>query len=135
MYLTSSTDGVHFEGAAKQGDGTWKINACPMDGGGFAMENGKAISAWRRDNLIYLAEPGVPEKDLGPGKDVAMVRTKAGSYLAWTREGSIVAKSPGAAQPVLLGKDGGFAALLAIGDRAVLAAWESQGAIETRVLQ
>ncbi len=135
MYLASSTDGVHFDGEAKQGEGSWKINACPMDGGGFAMENGKAISAWRRGGLIYLAKPGAPEKEIGPGKDVALVNTSAGPYLAWTRDGSIVAKSPGAGEPVVLGKDGGFAALLAIGERAVLAAWESQGAIETRLLQ
>jgi hypothetical protein len=72
---------------------------------------------------------------MGTGKDVAITRNSKGPYLAWTQEGNVVAWTPGAKDPVILGKDGGFATLLAMPDGAVLAAWESQGAIETRVLR
>ena len=37
FYVTSSTDGVHFTAARKLGTGTWKLDACPMDGGGFCL--------------------------------------------------------------------------------------------------
>lgn len=136
MFVAVSTDGgAHFSQNRKLGDGTWKLNACPMDGGGFVVVDGKITSAWRRENTIYLSEEGAPERAVGSGKDVAIVRTGKGPYLAWTREGNVVALSPGDKEPVIIGKDGGFATLLAMPDGSVLAAWESQGAIETRVLR
>lgn len=136
MYVAVSTDGgAHFAQSRKLGDGTWKLNACPMDGGGFVVADDKVTSAWRRENAIYLSEEGKPERAVGTGKDVAIARNSKGPYLAWTQEGNIVALTPGAKDPAMIGKDGGFAALLAMPDGSVLTAWESQGAIETRVLR
>jgi len=136
LYASYSDDGVHFTPANKQGDGAWKINACPMDGGGFVLNNGKVTSAWRRESDVYLAEPGRPEKLLGPGKDVAITRTNRGAYLAWTKGSSIVAYSPDVPEPQVLAAGGGFVTLLALpGGGGVLAAWESQGSIETRHLR
>jgi hypothetical protein len=135
MYTTYSDDGLHFQPAAKQGAGAWKLNACPMDGGGFVLHNGKVTSAWRRESDIYLAAPGAPEQRLGPGKDVAIAATKRGPYVAWTKEGSIVAKSPSDAEPKVLTPNGGFATLLPLPDGTVVAAWEAQGAIETKRLE
>lgn len=134
LYLLESKDGVHFSTAKKQGEGTWKINACPMDGGGFVLDGTRVVSAWRRESNIFLAEPNQPEQDLGPGKDVAITRTKRGNYLAWTRETAIVALTPGHREPETLGANGGFVTLLPLPDGSVLAAWESQGNIETRRL-
>ena len=85
MYVTSSKD--HFASAQKLGAGTWKLDACPMDGGGIAVENGQPISAWRRETDIYLAE-GAHERRVGAGKDVALARSN-GTYLAWTHDGGI----------------------------------------------
>src|SRR5215813_8143328 len=45
LYITSSRDGVRFEPARKIGVGTWPLNACPMDGGGLAVEGDHVISA------------------------------------------------------------------------------------------
>jgi hypothetical protein len=136
MYAAVSTDGgAHFAQSKKLGDGTWKLNACPMDGGGFVVVDGKITSAWRRENTIYLSEEGSAERAVGTGKDVAIARNRKGPYLAWTREANVVALAPGDKEPVMIGKDGGFATLLPLVDGSVLAAWESQGAIETHVLR
>lgn len=118
----------------KLGDGTWKINACPMDGGGFVIDGGKIASAWRRDGEVYLQEAGKAEQRLGTGKDVAMARGKAGIYVAWTREGAIEVKRPGAESVDRMGTEAAFVSLTPLEDGAVLAAWESRGAIETRRL-
>ncbi len=134
LYIASSTDGVHFSPAAKQGAGTWKLNACPMDGGGFAVTGGQAVSAWRREGEIYLAEPGKPEKRVGAGKDVALARGKQGTYLAWTRQGSLELLSPTSAGPAVLAPEGGFVSLVALEDGSVLAAWEARQSIETKRL-
>jgi hypothetical protein len=136
LYVTYSDDGVHFQPAVKQGVGAWKLNACPMDGGGFVVENGKVTSAWRRESDIYLAEPGGAEKLLGPGKDVALVKTGRGAYVAWTsKEGGIVARTPKAAETQVIAPAGGFVSLAALPGGAVLAAWESQGAIHTKRIE
>lgn len=135
LYLTESEDGVHFEAAKKQGSGTWKINACPMDGGGFVVNGGKVTSAWRRESNIFFAEPGKPEVDLGPGKDVAITISQRGTYLAWTKDSAIVAKAPGKLELQTLASTGAFVTLIALPDGAVLAAWEAQGSIETKRIE
>lgn len=134
LYVAQSRDGSHFQAVTKQGNGTWKLNACPMDGGGFVVRDGKIASAWRRENGIYLVEPGKPEVALGAGKDVAIAGSKRGSVVAWTKDGGIVARVPGASEPRMLAAAGAFVALTELPDGAVLAAWEAQGTIETRRL-
>ena len=130
FYETSSADGTHFGPARKLGTGTWKLDACPMDGGGLAIgQDGKAISAWRRETDIFLAE-GATEQRVGPGKDVALARNGQGTYLVWTHEGGIEALTPKSAKPVVLAKVGGFAVLLPLKDGSVLAAWDTLGSIE-----
>ena len=132
FYVTSSTDGVHFTAARKLGTGTWKLDACPMDGGGFSVENGKVTSAWRRESRIYLSKADASEVLIDDGKDVAL----AGGYLAWTKGGGIQLLAPGAKTPERVAADGGFPALIALPDTgSVLLAWETKTSIETRVLR
>ena len=135
FYAASSTDGIHFAPARKLGSGTWKLDACPMDGGGLVIEEGKTISAWRRETDIYLAE-GATEILIGPGKDVALARAaKHQTYLAWTRDGGIEALTPKSAEPVKIAREGGFVTLLALPkDGGVLAAWETRESIEFKRL-
>ncbi len=134
LYLTSSVDGKQFTAAQKLGTGTWKLNACPMDGGALAVHRGKVISAWRRDGDVYLTEGDGPEKKVGTGKDVALAVSKKGTYVAWTHEAAVQVLTPKASVPTLLGAGGAFVNLLAMPDGGVLAAWEASGAIETKRL-
>lgn len=114
----------------KAGLGSWKINACPMDGGGLARNKNKTIAAWRRDQTVYLDELGKPEAALGRGKDVALAITKSGAYVAWTGDKGIEVSSPARTQPDLLGPGGSFVSLTAMANGSVLAAWEHDGQIE-----
>ena len=134
LYTAWSDDGSHFKSVAKQGLGTWKLNACPMDGGGFVVGQAGVTSAWRRENEIYLAEPGKPEVRLGPGKDVAVAQSKRGTYVAWTKDSGIVARAPGSGDLLTLTPAGGFVTLVPLPDGGVLAAWESDGFIDTKRL-
>ncbi len=132
MYIASAADGSKFGPAKKLGEGTWKLNACPMDGGGFAVEDGQVTSAWRRDGTVFLTEPGKAEKPLGAGKDVAVVRTKFGAFVAWTKDGAIQIMTPKATAPVQLTAEGAFVNLIALPDGSVVAAWEAHNSIETK---
>ena len=55
FYVMRLRDGKPVSGAVKQGQGTWKLEACPMDGGGIAVRDGQIASAWRREHDV---DPG-----------------------------------------------------------------------------
>jgi hypothetical protein len=135
LYLTHSTDGQHFSVAEKLGNGTWKLDACPMDGGGIAIDHGQIVTAWRRGTEIFLDRPGAPEARVAEGKDVAIAATARGTYVIWSDANGIEALSPNAKSPVKVGDDGGFPALTALPDGSALAAWEEKGAIRIEKLQ
>ena len=99
LYVSHSPDGVRFSAAQKLGKQSWALNACPMDGGGLAIDHGRVISAWRRGNEVFLAEPGLPESRLGEGKDVAIALGRKGAYVAWSGSRGVEAQAPGAKRP------------------------------------
>jgi hypothetical protein len=136
FYMMRLRDGKPITAAAKQGQGTWKLEACPMDGGGIAaLHNGELITAWRREKEVYLYEPGKPETPLATGQDVALAANTRGAYVAWSSGKAVEVMRAGASAPERLSEDGAFPALLTLPDGAVLAAWEENGAIATRRLE
>jgi hypothetical protein len=129
LYMTTSPDGVTYGPVRKMGTGTWKLNACPMDGGGLVIQAGQPVSAWRRDGDIFLAQPGKQEQRIASGKDVSITNTKKGLYVAWSNGSRLEVLSPGATKPALLTAEGAFVNLVALPDGSVLAAWEADGSI------
>ena len=81
MYLTTTGDFVHFSPPQKIGEGTWKLAACPKDGGSLVNDHGRMVSAWRRGPQVFLAEAGHVETSLGEGHDVAMAAGARGAYV------------------------------------------------------
>ncbi|MBZ5625513.1 MAG: glycoside hydrolase [Acidobacteriia bacterium] len=134
FYALRLRDGKPVSPAVKQGTGTWKLNACPMDGGGLAVRNGELVSAWRREHDLYIAEAGKPEVRIGTGQDVALAVNGKGAYAVWSTTGGIEARLPGSAAPTHLSDAGAFPSILALPDGSILAAWEETGSIATRRL-
>ncbi len=134
FYLTSSSDGQHFTRPEKLGRGTWKLNACPMDGGGIVFDSGQAVTAWRREDSIFLDRPGSPEVRLGTGKDVAIAESARGPYVIWSSAKGIEASLPGAAAASVIAPSGSFPAAISLPDGGVLAAWEDVGSIRIKRL-
>lgn len=138
LYLALSKDGGRtFADAAKLGTGTWKLNACPMDGGGLAFlrdATAAPITVWRRESKLFLALPGEPEKELGEGKDAALATTAHGPVTAWRSKDGLMVQLPGAF-PRMLDAHGAAPSLAASsdGDFAVIV-WES-GEDAQRVLK
>jgi hypothetical protein len=131
MYTLRLRDGKAAGSAEKAGVGTWKLDACPMDGGGIAVEHGLVATAWRREHDVYIAEPGKPESQLGTGQDVAVGANKQGFYAVWSAGGGIELHVPNAAKPTHLSDVGAFPAIVTLPDGGMLAAWEENGAIST----
>ncbi len=63
LYIIQSGDGGNtFGQAQKLGNGNWKLDGCPMDGGGLAVDkNGLIQTVWRREGKIFSATPGSTE--------------------------------------------------------------------------
>ena len=136
LYLIESRDGGKTFGAAtKLGTETWKLNACPMDGGGIAQgPDGALISVWRRGKSIITAPQNGRETLVHEGKNPAIASGRAGIYTAWSSPEGLFANVPGRAEPLSLDPDGAFVTLTAVPNGAVLAAWERKGTIQFHTL-
>jgi hypothetical protein len=132
MYLVRSRDGESFSRPEKLGTGTWKLNACPMDGGGLAVFENRIVTAWRRDHEIYLTNPGAKEVPLEEGVDVAIAAGQAGAYAVWSTPAGIRALVPGEKNPMTVAAKGSFPNIIALMDGHALAAWEDEGKIVIR---
>ena len=108
MYLSQSSDGTHFSPARKLGEGTWKLNACPMDGGGIAISANGPVTGWRREHSLFLDRPGEPEESIGEGVDMAIAAGKSGTYAIWSTPAGLELHVPGEREPRALGIKGSF---------------------------
>jgi hypothetical protein len=99
MYVARSSDGGWTFGVAtKLGKGSWPLEACPMDGGGVAANGGRVTTVWRREDVVYAADPDAPEQALGAGRNAVVALGAAGLHRAWqTPDGNVVLQTAGAA--------------------------------------
>ncbi len=136
MYFASSTNhGKTFDKAAKIGAGTWKLNACPMDGGGVALTpDRKLVSVWRRENSIYLAQGDRAERLLEEGRNAAIAASPEGIFAAWQTKTGLHARIPGNEEPFVIDAEGEYPRLVALPGGTVLATWERKGTIQFRTL-
>jgi hypothetical protein len=135
MYWTRSRDGIVFSQPEKLGTGTWKLNACPMDGGGIAVSGSGVVTAWRREHDLYLDRPGKNEIAVGQGTDVALTAGKSGVYLIWSSSNGVQALGPGQNQPITVAPHGSFPAIAALPAGGAIAAWEDSDKISIQTVQ
>jgi hypothetical protein len=134
MYLARSRDGASFSKPEKLGTGTWPLNACPMDGGGIAVNGGKTVTAWRRGEDVFLSEPGKPEAKIGSGKDIAIAMKEGHVFVTWTEGTKIVSWVDGKTET--LSDSGAFSSVTSLPGGGALVAWEQAGgSIVSRRLQ
>ncbi|HUQ71083.1 MAG TPA: sialidase family protein [Planctomycetaceae bacterium] len=130
MYLTTSADGKKFAPAKKLGTGTWKLNACPMDGGMLAVDGkGRIDTAWRREKSLFLTTGGTKETPLGPGEQPWIASTTAGTVAVWTsrREGDLWMLRPQDKQPTKLASEARDPVVATVaGKDQVVVCWEGR---------
>lgn len=137
LYLTRSIDrGRTFSTPEQLGVSSWKLDACPMDGGGIAIgTDGKAVTVWRRESTIFTARTGETERPVHEGRNPAIAVGTEGAYLAWTDENGLEARIPGHSDPVVLDPEGQYPQLAALSDGTILAGWERKGQIRFQRLR
>ena len=135
MYLIVSNDkGKTFRSPVKLGQGTWKLNACPMDGGDISAREGKGITTvWRRQNQLYLARPGSEEQPIAQGRNASIVVSGPTTYVVWQHEGNIWLNSAKQENPESLGP-GRFPRLVALSGGRAYCIWADGEILRGKVL-
>jgi hypothetical protein len=137
MYVVESRDGgATFGPAVKQGEGTWPLQACPMDGGGVAASDATTTAAWRREDTVYRSATGPsarggPEEKLGPGRDPVIAGHGEAVDVAWTAADGVRLVQSGRRSPRSV--PGRFPAILALPDHTLLAV-EARGEVRVEVV-
>jgi len=134
LYIIQSTDGGNsFSSATKLGNGSWKLNACPMDGGGLTYNNtGTLQTVWRRKDTIYSSTPGAHEQMIGKGKNCSIENVDGHFVYAWIEDGNIICLLPGK-QKKEIGK-GIFPIIKSTGDKEFICVWQQNNNIYRRLI-
>lgn len=135
LYLIrSSNGGKSFGLAQKLGNGSWKLNGCPMDGGALTLnKSGTPETVWRREGKIYAATPGIAEREIGEGRSCTIETVNGKNVYAWTEKGEVVVIKPGG-QKAALGK-GGQPILKALNSQHVICVWENEKQIHSSIIE
>jgi hypothetical protein len=90
MWMATRAKGAaQFSAPRKLGEGTWKLNACPMDGGRLlALGDGKFGAIWQRNGDVFLSRAGADEIPLGKGKQPVAIQSSKGSPIAVWQQGA-----------------------------------------------
>lgn len=136
MYLVRSDDrGKTFGPAARLGSGTWKLNACPMDGGGLQVgADGKPLAIWRREGEVFLSAGPNLEQRIGVGRHPILATTPRGPALAWTEGKQLKVVAPGQKDALTVESDAAYPSMVTLSSGAVVLAWEQAGAIAVKRL-
>ena len=125
---TSKDGGRTFGEARKQGLGTWKLAACPMDGGSIAsLAAGEVSSVWRREGTLYRTDAAGPEREIARGEQPVIARGPGGAWIGWSekRGGSLRLLAPGAKEPIELAPAALDLVIAAAATGPVYASWET----------
>lgn len=133
LYLMrSSNKGATFGSAEKLGAGTWKLNGCPMDGGGLAMLDDRAETVWRRKDTVFAAAVGQKELALGIGRNCTMTTAGGREVYAWVEDGEVVVLTR-ADKKLRVGK-GSLPVLKGLANNQVIVVWQRDKEIEKAVV-
>ena len=142
MFLAKSEDsGKTFGGAEKLGIGSWKLNACPMDGGDLTVAaDGSPLTVWRRNQQIFATDVAgrMRERLLDSGEQPSIAANGKGHYLVWLnrRGGDLMLSTPNSVTPARLSEpaaDPMIAASRSI-DGPVVLVWESGKKPDTSIM-
>lgn len=132
MYLMRSADGgATFSSATRLGRGTWRLDACPMDGGSLRITaRGDIVSVWRRELTVYGATGSGGESPIAEGRSAMMDVRGADQIIVWQDRSVIKLRRPGRDDVVVA--DGRLPQVAALNDGSVLVAWERGGSVYYR---
>ncbi len=129
LYLLQSADmGNSFASAVKLGTGTWKLNGCPMDGGGLVVtKKAKVTTVWRREGTIYYSKPGEGETKIGQGRNCSITDPQK-PVITWQDEKHLKMMELATGKVTDAG-EGTYIKAVRTKDNKLFCAWEHGGSI------
>jgi hypothetical protein len=135
LYMSSSENGGQtFDASKKLGNGTWKLDGCPMDGGGITIDDaGQIHTVWQREGAVYYCRPGQPEINLGNGKICSFSSGLNNDkiFIAMQHGGEVKIADFNNRESVTIGK-GVFLKSVTLPGNKILCAWEQGNQIKVR---
>jgi hypothetical protein len=134
LYVAKSVDnGKSFNNAEKIGIGSWKMKACPMDGGGIALGDSSDVhTVFNRDGVIYSCAEGAMENRIGEGRSCTMDEYMGREVYAWVEQGQVVYMDD-KGRKSMLGK-GQLPRLKTMNNTQAICIWEDDKMIKKAVL-
>lgn len=134
LYLIeSNNNGNSFLTAQKLGTGSWKLNACPMDGGALAVnKKGKVETIWKREGDIFTAHPGDPEVKIGEGRSCTISTVNNKNVYAWSDNQKVICMKAGGEKKIV--GNGSLPVLKALDDEHAICVWENDKQIHASVV-
>lgn len=129
LYLLQSYNkGNNFNEAVKLGTGTWKLNGCPMDGGGVTVSEKQGVTTvWQRQGSIYTSKPTKAESKIGVGRNCSITNPD-NPVITWQEGNKLKLKE--LSKPVVADVgEGSFLKAIKTKDDRILCAWEKEGQI------
>lgn len=126
MYVIRSR-GASYAAPQKSGAGSWKLDACPMDGGAVVLYGANTVAVWRRESDVFMAVAQRQEQRIGPGRDPVIDRSGDHQDIAWSSPAGVMLMRNLGPHTTL--GDGRFPAVVSLAQRTVVA-WESQGHVK-----
>lgn len=133
--MTSVNKGRNFDKAQKLGAGTWKLNGCPMDGGGLTIDPTGAIeTVWQRHGIIYYCQPGRDELQIGKGRSCSITTGIQGPMISMQTGDTLkLIRLPLQKESVV--GSGSFLRSTMLPDNSVFCVWEENNAVMFRKVQ
>ena len=131
--LQSDNKGNTFNNPIKLGYGTWKLNGCPMDGGGLTLNEKNIISTvWQREGRIFYSKPNEVEKQIGTGRN-CNITDPNDPIITWQEGKKLNLKELNKAEVLEVG-EGGFIKAIRTKENKIFCTWEKEGKIIFKTL-
>jgi hypothetical protein len=133
LFLTESFNkGKAFNNATKLGNGTWKLNGCPMDGGGVYIDKDNIThTSWQRQGIVYYSRPEGDEIKIAPGRSCSITGNGDKLLVLMQDQGvleyfDLQNKTFNSIGP------GGFLKSVCLPNGEIVFTWEEEGAIKIK---
>lgn len=124
-----------FSTPRKLGEGSWKIDGCPMDGGRIiGLGHGRFATVWQRAGEVFFCPEQGAEISLGEGKHPVAVIAGESPVFVWQKGADLCLQRGFKSEPEKRAGDARFPVLISLANnRSALLAYEHVTPAGTRV--
>ena len=124
LHVATRSGNEPFSAPIKLGTVTWKLDGCPMDGGGLVFSpGGNWLAVWRREKAVFASFAEFQEMPLSPNGMQPVAAYAGNTPILFWEAGDMLMMKRGDAPPASFAKGAKFASA-ASGEDAACVVWE-----------